>query len=133
MGKMDEQPRIRVYSYRKVWKIEKRIYSLQNITLPLPVNPYDFLEFLAVLLLMLLFNRFLPFLWQIPPVLKYLVLPFVTVKYLMKLKLDGKNPARYLVGIIPWLFTRHGYMEHFRYSPGGRHRVRLNWICSKGR
>lgn len=131
MGTTDEQPRVRVYSYQKVWKIEKKIYSVQNITLPLPVNPYDFLEFLAVVLLMNLLNRFIPFLWQVPSVLKYLLLPFVIVRYLMKLKLDGKNPVRYMAGLVPWLLTRHGYTEHFQYKPAGRRRVKLRWICGR--
>ena len=41
-------------------------------------------------------GRIFPILNNIPVVLRYGMLPYVTVKYLMKVKLDGKNPVKYL-------------------------------------
>lgn len=73
----------------------KKIYAFQNIVLPFPIAPYEVLEFLAVVGAMLVMGRIFPILNNIPVVLRYGMLPYVTVKYLMKVKLDGKNPVKF--------------------------------------
>lgn len=123
---------ITLYSYRKVWFVEKKIYAIQNITLPFPVNPYEVLEFLIVVGVVLLLSRMAPVVENVPVVLRYAVLPYVTVKYLMKLKLDGKNPVKYFCGLIPYLFHKKCYIEHFRVYRREAEKVKLNWFCSKG-
>ena len=87
----EKKQSVTVYSYRKVWFVEKKIYAFQNIVLPFPIAPYEVLEFLAVVGAMLVMGRIFPILNNIPVVLRYGMLPYVTVKYLMKVKLDGKN------------------------------------------
>lgn len=77
----------------------KKIYAFQNIVLPFPIAPYEVLEFLAVVGAMLVMGRIFPILNNIPVVLRYGMLPYVTVKYLMKVKLDGKNPVKYFAAI----------------------------------
>lgn len=122
---------ITLYSYRKVWFVEKKIYAVQNITLPFPVNPYEVLEFLVVVGIVLLFGRIFPVIENIPAVLRYAALPYVVVKYLMKLKLDGKNPIKYFCGLIPYLINRNFYVEHFKAYRSRTEKVKLNWFCSK--
>lgn len=34
-----EQKKVTIYSYSKVWKVEKRIYAIQNLVLPGPHRP----------------------------------------------------------------------------------------------
>ena len=92
----EKKQSVTVYSYRKVWFVEKKIYAFQNIVLPFPIAPYEVLEFLAVVGAMLVMGRIFPILNNIPVVLRYGMLPYVTVKYLMKVKLDGKNPVKFL-------------------------------------
>ena len=94
----EKKQSVTVYSYRKVWFVEKKIYAFQNIVLPFPIAPYEVLEFLAVVGAMLVMGRIFPILNNIPVVLRYGMLPYVTVKYLMKVKLDGKNPVKYFCG-----------------------------------
>ena len=43
----EKKQSVTVYSYRKVWFVEKKIYAFQNIVLPFPIAPYEVLEFLA--------------------------------------------------------------------------------------
>lgn len=132
MNGSEEPQRVRVYSYQKVWNIEKKIYAIQNITLPVPVNPYEFLEFLSLALLMMVLGRIFPVINHIPTLLRYLLFPYIVVKYLMKLKLDGKNPMKYLVGLIPYVFAKHRYLEKFRSYDQGSYKVKFQWNCSKG-
>ena len=110
----EKKQSVTVYSYRKVWFVEKKIYAFQNIVLPFPIAPYEVLEFLAVVGAMLVMGRIFPILNNIPVVLRYGMLPYVTVKYLMKVKLDGKNPVRYFCGYLRFLFTRKECIERFR-------------------
>lgn len=128
----EECPRVRIYSYRKVWKVEKKIYSFMNVKLPGPINPHEFMEGLGIALFMLLLSRLFPFAAAVPSVLKYLVLPYVTVRYLMKLRLDGKNPFRYWAGYCQYLGARHCYLEHFRSCRESKRAVKLRWQCSRG-
>lgn len=122
---------VTLYSYRKVWVVEKKIYKFQNVVLPFPINPYELLEFLAVVGIVLVLTRIFPILQGIPPVLRYGAFPYVVVKYLMKLKLDGKNPFRYFVGLLGYLAGRGRYLEHFRSCTRENGKVKLNWNCSK--
>lgn len=76
----EKKQSVTVYSYRKVWFVEKKIYAFQNIVLPFPIAPYEVLEFLAVVGAMLVMGRIFPILNNIPVVLRYGMLPYVTVK-----------------------------------------------------
>jgi len=103
----EKKQSVTVYSYRKVWFVEKKIYAFQNIVLPFPIAPYEVLEFLAVVGAMLVMGRIFPILNNIPVVLRYGMLPYVTVKYLMKVKLDGKKIEKgYVNEIIDTLSIR---------------------------
>lgn len=132
MTNENDDRRITLYSYRKVWFIEKKIYAVQNIVLPVPVNPYEILEFIGVVGIIMLFTRIVPALENVPPILRYAAIPYLVVKYLMKLKLDGKNPVKYFVGLIPYIFTKTQYIEHFKAYPNRQESVKLNWFCSRG-
>ena len=96
----EKKQSVTVYSYRKVWFVEKKIYAFQNIVLPFPIAPYEVLEFLAVVGAMLVMGRIFPILNNIPVVLRYGMLPYVTVKYLMKVKLDGKKSGEIIFAAI---------------------------------
>lgn len=109
----------------------KKIYAFQNIVLPFPIAPYEVLEFLAVVGAMLVMGRIFPILNNIPVVLRYGMLPYVTVKYLMKVKLDGKNPVKYFCGYLRFLFTRKEYIERFRICRDHGVTVRINWNCGR--
>ena len=64
-------------------------------------------------------------------VLRYGMLPYVTVKYLMKVKLDGKNPVKYFCGYLRFLFTRKECIERFRICRDHGVTVRINWNCGR--
>ena len=127
----EKKQSVTVYSYRKVLFVEKKIYAFQNIVLPFPIAPYEVLEFLAVVGAMLVMGRIFPILNNIPVVLRYGMLPYVTVKYLIKVKLDGKNPVKYFCGYLRFLFTRKKCIERFRTCRDHGVTVRINWNCGR--
>lgn len=61
------------------------------------------------------------------------MIPFAISKFLMTKKLDGKNPMRYIAGVVTFLFSEQGkIMEFFREAPEKESAVRIDWNCSEG-
>ena len=73
------EDKVKIYSYTKVWKVEKKIYAISNISLPLPINPYDFLAFIGVALIVLIFCKIIPALNVVPVVIRYIAIPITFV------------------------------------------------------
>lgn len=129
---MDDK-KVKIYSYAKVWKIEKKIYSISNIPLPTPLNPYDLLSFVGIAIFILILGKIIPAITVIPVVLRFVAFPYIIANYLMKKKLDGKNPIKYFIGCIRYFFVVKGtYMQTFRRHPEKKERIALKWNCSMG-
>lgn len=128
-----EVSKVTLYSYSKVWNVEKKVYALFDVILPAPINPYTIVIFILVLMVFMGLERLMPFLSKIPAILRYMVLPYLSAQYLMKKKLDGKNPLKFVLGIMLYLITEHGfYIERFTKYPAAEETIKINWKCSKG-
>lgn len=128
-----EVNKVTLYSYSKVWNVEKKVYALFDVILPAPINPYTIVVFILVLLVFMGLERLIPFLSNIPVILRYMVLPYLSAQYLMKKKLDGKNPLKFVLGIMLYLVTEHSfYIERFTKYPAAEETIKINWKCSKG-
>lgn len=133
MDNANELKKVTLYSYSKAWDVEKKIYSIMNLILPAPINPYTVLVYIVVLIAYMGLEKMFPFLISIPVALKYFALPFLGAQYLMKKKLDGKNPIKYLFGLITYIILdRYSYIECFKRSPSANTVLHLDWNCSKG-
>lgn len=131
---MEENKKLKLYSYTKVWKIEKKIYAIQNIILPVPVSPFDILAFAGTVVALMLLCRIFPPLTAIPGLLRYAVLPYALSNYLMKKKLDGQNPIKYFCGLMRHLlWERNIYLEGFKAYPLKGENMKWQWDCSRGR
>lgn len=132
---MEERKRqtITIYSYSQVWKIEKKIYAIQNLVLPVPIDPWQLLYFGVTWMICNVVFGLLPGINSIPVVIRSMLVPYLISRFLMTKKLDGKNPIRYAIGIILFLFKEQGnVMEHFRLSSQKKKRVNIMWNCSEG-
>ena len=119
-----------LYSYEKVWKVEKKVYSIQNIHLPAPIAPAQFGYFAVVLLIVFVLCKIFPFLEIVPALIRYLAVPFLLTQFLMKKKLDGKAPHRFFADYIKYIFTRSTPLQFFRrVSVSGAAVIKLNWNC----
>lgn len=126
--------KITLYSYHKIWKIEKKIYSIQNIVLPIPIDPWELLYFGATWVVCNVIFGLLPGVSNIPVMIRSIMLPFAISKFLMTKKLDGKNPLRYMLGVITFLFVEQGKsVEFFQTTPDKEATIKLTWNCSEGR
>lgn len=90
-------------TYNKAWKFERKVYAIDDIRLPFPVNPDEIVYLVCGFLLTLGILKVLPFLNGIPFIIKYLVLPYGLMKFLTKKKFDGKLPHRFLIGYIDYV------------------------------
>ena len=126
--------KITLYSYHKIWKIEKKIYTIQNIVLPIPIDPWELLYFGATWVVCNVIFGLLPGVSNIPVMIRSIMLPFAISKFLMTKKLDGKNPLRYMLGVITFLFVEQGKsVEFFQTTPDKEATIKLTWNCSEGR
>ena len=126
--------KITLYSYHKIWKIEKKIYAIQNIVLPIPIGPWELLYFGATWVVCNVIFGLLPGVSNIPVMIRSIMLPFAISKFLMTKKLDGKNPLRYMLGVITFLFVEQGKsVEFFQTTPDKEATIKLTWNCSEGR
>ena len=69
----------------------------------------------------------------IPVVIRSILVPFLISRFLMTKLLDGKNPIRYAIGLVTFLFGQQGKVtEHFSIQAIDRKPIRLIWNCSEG-
>ena len=120
-----------VYSYPKAWSIENKIYSIMNMKLIVPLYPRQILYFGAVLLCMVLLSK-LPVFAKIPLVIRYFIVPFALGNFLLKKKLDGKNPVRFFMDWLRWVSQRSLYLERFCWKNRKMQTCRLQWYAAKG-
>lgn len=115
-------------SYEKVWKMEKKLYSIERIQLPVPVKFITIGYVAACVLIMVILSR-LPFLRWIHPIIRYVVMPYFMAKFLEKKKLDGKNPIRFFIDYIKFLFQRGTPIQFFRPVIKQAKKTKLEWVC----
>lgn len=128
-----EEKKVKIYSYTKVWKWEKKIYAISNIPLPVPVNPFDLLYFIGIALFMLILGKIIPSITAVPVVLRFVAFPYIVTNYLMKKKVDGKNPIKYFIGCMRYFFlTRGAFLQAFKRHPEKKEKITLKWQCSMG-
>lgn len=126
-----EQKKVTIYSYSKVWKVEKRIYAIQNLVLPVPIDPWQLLYFGITWAAINLTFGALPGFSSIPVVIRSILIPYLISKFLLTKKLDGKNPIRC---IVMFLFCEQDQaLEHFKLQPVKKGQaIKLSWNCSQG-
>lgn len=123
-----------IYSYQKVWKIDKKLYSFSNIRLPVPVDPMDLAAYGLGVLIMLAVGKIIPPFQQVSWIVRYLIFPYLLAKAFFKIKPDGKNLFKYLIGCLRYLFMVRGtFMQTFKRRSRRAGTVRLSWQCSQGK
>lgn len=94
-----QEKRLRLRTYRQVWRLEQVIYQIERVRLPFPVTFRQIGIFGAVLLVMAVISP-LPGLSALSPVLRYGLLPGLSAWYLTARRLDGKQPHRWVLSML---------------------------------
>lgn len=110
--------------------MEHSIYTLGNITLPVPIHPYNLLYFVAALMIVMGLTKVLPEITVLPVVIRYLGIPYGITVFLRKKKLDGKNPIKYFKAYIIYLIETGMYFEHFKGHSDKVNTYKIDGFCS---
>lgn len=125
---------IKLYSYMKVWKVEKKIYRFENIKLNVPLVPRKALYFVIGLIVIWVLGIIIPPIKSLPIVIRLAAAPYGIMYFLTKKKLDGKNPIKYALDGMQYLLTVRGMRyDGFRREFSTKdEKIRLDWNTSKG-
>lgn len=122
---------MKLKTYEDAWRIENKIYSLQNLRLPVPIALSALAYYSITCAVVLLLNKVFPIISNIPPVLRFGALPYFVTEFLRKKKFDGKPPHMFLKDYIPYIFTKHINIEFFRVPERQNNGViKLDWSCT---
>lgn len=92
----------KIKSYSSIWNVEKIIYSLMNINLPVPLTFTQIAWFMGVLFANIIFRNVPPLVWTDNVLLKYMAIP-AGITWLMSQKtFDGKKPYSFLKSVIAY-------------------------------
>lgn len=117
-----EEKRLRLRTYRQVWRLEQVIYQIERVRLPFPVTFRQIGLFAGVLLLMVLLSP-IPPLAQLSPLLRYGLIPGLAAWYLTSQKLDGKLPHRWALSMLRYWFSPRRYSRLRPLTPGEKKRL----------
>src|SRR4051812_29929379 len=101
---------IRVYN--QVFRIEKTVYSIQGIPLPIPVSYRQLAFFVGTLVVMLALNTIPPFNWIDYYLVKFLMIPMLVSWFFTQKTLDGKVPHRFLFRYFEHLLSKHHFARY---------------------
>ena len=132
-GEVKRPETVTFYSYQKVWKIEKKIYAIQNLVLPMPIDPWFLLYFCITWGICALVYELFPVLSAVPGVIRSLLVPAAISRFFMTKKLDGKTPLRFLRdGAVYLLMDRGTKIERFHQTSSREKKEAFDWKCSRG-
>ena len=128
-----EQNKLTVYSHNKVWRIEQKFYSVGKYVFDIPIPVKDAAYFGLLFGIMYILHITIPLIAAIPGVIKFALFPFGLSQFLLKMKLDGKPPHKFVAAWFRHVATGSTYVERFAAYPAAEgQRVRLTWLCSRG-
>lgn len=102
-----------IRSYAKIWTMPIKIYAIENTKLIVPINIWDILFFIAWVFIFIVLNFVLKPVQSVPFAVKYIILPYVFMKFLSMVKLEGKQPHKYFYDAILFSLKPKKY-EYFR-------------------
>lgn len=131
-GKQMENDKLTIYSCAKVWKIEKKIYNIGNIVFPVPIELWSGVYLIISVLGIYILQKLFPAITAVPVVVRLGAIPYGIMYLMRKMKLDGKNPVKYLAGCMIYLaHDRYRYLERFTQHQRRTERLVLDWNCSR--
>lgn len=100
MSQERDRPSITVSNYTKIWNLDFVAYAFEGKKLPFPVNLRAMVTFMVCAFIFHIIGKIFVF---IPPGYKYIFLPGVLTWFIVKQKLDGKAPHKWLLGMVYYI------------------------------
>lgn len=108
---MSRPDRLRIPTYRQVWRLERVLYQIERMRLPFPITFRQMGIFVVSALVMAVLSK-VPGVAGLPALVRYIGIPVLLAWYLTKQTLDGKPPHLWLRSM-------------YRYYTGPKHLQRL--------
>ena len=115
----EEKDYVILRTYKSVWKIDQKIYSIEGLKLLFPVSPNEVLYFAVSVAISILMIKIIPFYAKLHFVIKYVLVPYGIMQFLTKQKLDGKMPHKFLIDLVKYKLSPKKYY-HFRPYEAGK-------------
>jgi len=111
-------------TYGSVWKIDRKIYSIDGLRLPFPfvINEFVYLGISIIITFILI--KILPFLNNFNFIIKWLVMPFGIMKALTTIKLDGKAAHKFIYDYILFMCSPRQYA---RFKPIKKNKKKIHF------
>ncbi|WP_052807294.1 TcpE family conjugal transfer membrane protein [Risungbinella massiliensis] len=106
---------IRVYN--QVFRIEKTVYSIQGIHLPIPISYRELAFFTGTLFVMILLNKVPPFSLVEYFLIKFIAIPALVAWFFTRKTLDGKAPHRFILCYLEHRFSNHRFARYQKITP----------------
>lgn len=94
-------------TYNTVWKVEKMLYGIQDIPLPIPLTYRQIGFFAGGFALVWLLNKIPPLSLIHLGLIEYLFLPGLFSWFFTKQLLDGKAPHRFFTRVVQYHLSPH--------------------------
>ncbi|MGX1195941.1 conjugal transfer protein [Metabacillus sp. SLBN-84] len=100
-------------TYNSVWKVEKVLYGIQDIPLPIPLTYRQIGFFAGGVFVVWVLNHFPPLSLLQLGLVEYLFLPGVFAWFFTKQLLDGKAPHRFFMSATRYFMSPH-HMNRYK-------------------
>jgi hypothetical protein len=94
-------------TYNSVWKVEKVLYGIQDIPLPIPLTYKQIGFFSGGVFIVWILNQFPPLSLLDLSLVEYIFLPGFFTWFFTKQLLDGKAPHRFFIRVIQYHLSPH--------------------------
>lgn len=111
---MKDNREVILRTYSGVWKLDRKLYSIEGYKLPFPISIVDGAYFAASLSLLIFIYKLIPIFDGINFIIRFVVLPLGITKLLTTIKLDGKYPHKFFMDYIAFILSPKKY---YRFKP----------------
>lgn len=94
----------KIKSYTSIWNVEKVIYAISDLPLPVPLTFSQMAWFIALFLAVVLFGNIPPLSMIDSVILKYLGIPAGLTWFMSRKTFDGKRPFQFLKAVFLYFF-----------------------------
>lgn len=102
----------RIFTYDAVWGLKRMFYHIERFKLPVPVKVTELLIFVILEVFFIIDTANFGIFGFLPPIMRYLFLPFGAAFILSRLDIEGRPPYRIIQSIIAH------YLDHKHWSRG---------------
>lgn len=103
-------------TYNSVWKVEKVLYGIQDIPLPIPLTYRQIGFFAGGVIVVWMLNHFPPLSLFELGLVEYIFLPGFCAWFFTKQLLDGKAPHRFMIRVIQYHLSPHHFNRYKEVS-----------------